>query len=400
MNKRALRACVKFDPAKQTKETNGKAYLPLAARMVWFHTYLREQDKEGLIDDSALTYLPEAKLLYAVSSIYINGELAGRSCGGVGYLPTESGFRPTVGQEVSSMAKGRALSNAGFGTADAVDHPAFMQQDQDMSELQDGIRPCSYDPIPDMTFIANDNSDIPSPFLSVGHRVKWFHQWLKDNRTTGYIDDSTVFYDPVAKLLVAKAEVYVNGVLLGTSGATIPYDPDVPTSSEYNPVGTVCTKAKGRALANAGFGLMAMGVDDELDAVQPCEGGVSMGETPMPVMPPIQKQTAPLQPVPGSVAVPEPATPSEDAPAAEPKKRRGRKAAEPKDADTSTVADSSQMSREEALAYVIPVPGPLKGKTIGEALGMDRGAIDFYASDRFTNPKYAQFKAAAVIATK
>lgn len=427
MDKNALRACVNYDPTKRLKATSAAStsrrasYLPLEDSLAWFHHFCMEKDIQGLIDDSELSYLADAGLLIGKASVFLNGELVGRSCGGVFYSAQQS-CQTTVGQEIASVAKLRALENAGFGYEDARSHPDFLGG-QEMDAVKDDIRACSYDPIPDMTFISGEEGTPPNPYLEVPFRMKWFHQWLKDNKATGYIDDSNIVYYPGPKLLVAKADVYINGKLVGTSCASKPFDPEDPAASEFNPVTYACTQAKGRALVNAGFGVLAMGQDDKLgeNPLWDLVNGKA-NEPPKPKIPPLYKSDGVAQVTPPPKPEPDPQGENDETPPEQKEKKGGRrpkKAGEepPKKQTKEKTAtpeppapvtpteepagqtDDQGMPREEALQFVIPI-GEHKGKTVGETLGQDRGIINFYASDRFRTVKYADLKRAAIAALK
>ncbi len=108
----------KEDLIRLTQEVGGAKsetlYLEVRNRVLWFNEYLHETKQNGYIDDSEIRFIPEANMLVATATVYINGEIAGRAS--VGRTPD-----PNDHQLVASMctqAKGRALSNAGFGTVD------------------------------------------------------------------------------------------------------------------------------------------------------------------------------------------------------------------------------------------------------------------------------------------
>lgn len=418
MDKNALRACSSFNPSSMIKTFAGEGdrkFLPLEAGLAWFHHYLVDQNVPGLIDDSDLDILQGTPLLIGRASVYINGELVGKSCSGVAITDTRADLM-TIGQGVASTAKWRALENAGFGYEDAREKHDILKSQQDMEEvnamMQDTIRACSYDPLPDMTFIT-DERGTPNPYLEVPFRVLWFHQWLRDNKVSGYIDDSDIKFYPELKLLVARACVYINGRLVGTSCASKPFDPACPEIYQFNPITYACTQAKGRALINAGFGILAMGQDDKISETPlwPLDNG---GPAPIPGIPPLFNNPT-KQPVPAAAPPAVPPMEEGDGKAeGQGKVRRGRKpktSQETKEtpAEPQTVATPEQapepelpkMPRKEALAFIVPVgPDKIKGKTIGEVLGEDRRFLEYYASEKFVNPKYVDFKRAAIAALK
>lgn len=403
MDKNALRACTTFNPSGMVKPFAGdgnRMYLPLDVGMAWFHHYLMERDTSGLIDDSELDYLAEANLLIGKASVFINGELVGKSCSGVA-ISNPTADIMSIGQGIASTAKWRALENAGFGYEDTREPHEFMVKQQDEVQ-QDDIRACSYDPIPDITFLP-DGVGNPNPYLEVSFRVRWFHQWLRDNKATGYIDDSEVYYYPGPKLLIAKARVYINGKLVGTSCASKPFDPEHPDLYQYNPVSYACTQAKGRALINAGFGVLAMGKDDNLSET-PLWDMANGQAVPVPPIPPLVKSSgpAPVPPAPPAATDGDKAKGVDDAAKKAPKQRGRKPKANPEmDASAEEPQDPGlpEMPRKEALAFVVPV-GPHRGETVGEVLGRDRKTLAYYASENFVNAKYVDFKRAAIAALK
>lgn len=434
MDQKVLRAVSSYDPSKAIKNFIGgdnRKYLPLEAGMAWFHHYLMERNIDGLIDDSELEVLQGTKLLIGRASIYLNGELVGKSCSGAAIDESRPDIM-TIGQSIASTAKWRALENAGFGFEDAIERSVILQPQDDAAAEEakmNDIRACSYDPIPDMTFITEEGKQ-PNPYLEVGYRVRWFHQWLRDNRATGYIDDSDVRYYPEIKMLMAKAYVYINGKLVGTSCATKPFDPD--EKYDINPISYACTQAKGRALNNAGFGIQSMNREDKLGET-PLWNVINDGTAPIPGIPPLVKGSTPAQPaaqtapVPPVAPPPAPQTPPPAAPVSgegegdpgEPgekpeKKRGGRKpkgtksTEKPADEPMTDPAPEQpqapalpEMPRAEALAFIVPVgPESIKGKTVGEVLGFNRNFLTYYASDKFVNAKYTDFKRAAIAALK
>lgn len=89
-------------------------YLEVKYRVLWFQIYCEENGIKGFIDDSEVSIMPGLNLVRAVCSIYMNGELVAKAAGG--QMADESNGN-TVIQTATTIAKGRALANAGFGTA-------------------------------------------------------------------------------------------------------------------------------------------------------------------------------------------------------------------------------------------------------------------------------------------
>ena len=89
----------------------------------------------------------------------------------------------------------------------------------------------------------------------------------------------------------------MNGKVAGSSCASIPYDPNVPSMVDNGVVMRVCTQAKGRALANAGFGVVASALEDGREPA-PCDSGVKITAGPdgKPAVKPLYQSAA--QPAP------------------------------------------------------------------------------------------------------
>lgn len=298
MNRNALRFTPNYDPADDmvvsqfAGEDQEELFLKVRHRLLWFHEYLRSHGLTGRVDDSELSYDPEARLILAKASVYIDGKLTGRSCAGMYYNPAFGKSDLSIGQTVATMAMGRALSHAGFGTVDAITHnvlPNPVAQNAKRST----IRACDYDPTMTGALTELDGT----PFLNVRFRTYWFHQYIRQLAQMGiltgesYIDDSDVTFSPESKLLFARAKVVINGQVVGESAGSRPYDPEDPAYFNQRvavspdqeeeksdlPVLMVCTSAYGRALSNAGFGVTADTVGDGEE--KECDAGIRVVRT-------------------------------------------------------------------------------------------------------------------------
>lgn len=435
MNKDALRYIKGYDP---TQDLDGVYYcdaegnpgkevectLPTKYRLLWFQQYLAEQGVPGYVDDSEIVYDEASQTLLAKATVYIDGKVAGRSCAGMFYTPAVAAQDMAVVQSLATHAVGRALSNAGFGTADCVEGNTVAV---DVASIRQGaIRACGYEPVRNMV----KGEDETPPYLPVMRQVQWFNRYLAEKRMEGYIDNSHVVYDPVAKLFTVTCTVYLNGAVVGRSSASRPFDPKAMSLYDETPVHRAGTAAMRRALANAGFGLVSvLSVDEESI---PCDSGVrvvrdQMGDH----VRPVYRRAIPGVNAPRKPDLPERQQPEATAEPEPPKKERkkpGRKpkavtesepqaiaeepVTEPQQEPTTAEPESAPqtgfippteplMDKAEALRYVIPI-GEFNGKTVGEALGMGRGPslLAFYASDKFNNPKYEEFKRAVISALK
>ncbi len=394
-----LRYTSAYDPQGDTVAVvfnEGEApqtFLETKYRLRWFHDYLKDHNSSGYVDDSELVYMPEAKLILAKASVFINGDLVGRSCAGSYYTPDLGLSDPTLGQTVATAAKGRALSNAGFGTADCAPDKKNPPARSELPAAQGTIRACSYNPASDIIELTvSDSSKKPDLYLEVKNRLRWFHQYLRDRNTTGYVDDSEVRYDPAAKMLFATARVFIEGVLAGVSSASRPYDPDEPALYTQQPIARVCTAAKGRALANAGFGITASALEDGKNT--PCDAGIQV------VHENGEDQVVPLYQKTGPAGMESrlPVMPPEETPEPTQTEELTAPAAPAKEAPESIGPDvPGRMGYQAAKALVLPF-GSLKGKTMAEAMNLDPSLVEFYASERFKGKdKYPQINEAALV---
>ena len=227
------------------------------------------------------------------------------------------------------------------------------------------MRNCSYNPENDMIRVTSFDGK-EKTYLEVRYRVRWFHEYCDENGILGRIDDSDVRFVPEAGLLIATAAVYMNDKEVGKSAAGICLNGLDPLRAGTI-VQTIATQAKGRALANAGFGTISAGLAEEEDRHALCDAGMPVRQ------PPVLRQEA----VPDSPAGPMP----------------GRERPEP--AAAAADAPVSEEAYRNALVTVIPT-GSYKGKTFQEALGENPGIAKFYAT-RFRNPKYPEIRNAAVL---
>lgn len=120
---------------------DGKApYLNIRFRTYWFHQYVRQLAKMGMlsgesyIDDSDVCFVPEANLLIAKAKVVINGQVVGESSGSRPFDPDDPALYNKRSADldkddeesdlpvlmVCTSAYGRALANAGFGVTSNV----------------------------------------------------------------------------------------------------------------------------------------------------------------------------------------------------------------------------------------------------------------------------------------
>lgn len=249
-------------------------------------------------------------------------------------------------------------------------------------------RKCNYDPTVDMISIKKQIGDREreEKYLEVKYRVQWFNIFCEENGIQGVIDDADVCYIPETKTYKATASVFMDGALAGKSSAGVFAD----TPDRLNvAIQTAATFAKGRALANAGFGTANCSSAEE-GASEQCDAGIVVKTNPMNPM------EARIEPVPSRTAQTKPAAETGTEPQAE-KPRRQEKPAESKSEKAENPMLTNQLKMptyEDALRFVIPI-GSFKGKTFSEALGERGGIAEFYASPQFTNTSHPMLKLSA-----
>lgn len=136
------------------------------------------------------------------------------------------------------------------------------------------LRRCAYDPTADLITVKYDDSGKEAFYLQVPHRIIWFHQYCTENGLHGVIDDGDVTYIPELGLVKAVATVLMDNVVVGRSAAGCVVNVN-DMESVNNAVQTAATRAKGRALANAGFGTPAgQGNPGESGDMYPCDAGM------------------------------------------------------------------------------------------------------------------------------
>jgi len=148
-------------------------YLNTMWRVQWFLTFCAEHGIRGCIDDSHIELSGDApnKFWIAVCEVYMDGIIVGRSTAAVPLMGSNGMVDPTAVQTAATFAKGRALSNAGFGTAGVLQsEPALLAQLQ----MEDGT-PETKDMTPDMGFqprrAYRPNDEDAAPMQEVQNRA-------------------------------------------------------------------------------------------------------------------------------------------------------------------------------------------------------------------------------------
>lgn len=127
------------------------------------------------------------------------------------------------------------------------------------------LRKCNFDPEKWLETLYDDegqavvdrDTGLEQLTLPTDARVEWFNTYCEENGIWGWIDDSEVRFEAntgsreISSICIATASVYMDDKLVGKSSSSTPfyghgnYDKSIASITE--------TKAKGRALANAGF---------------------------------------------------------------------------------------------------------------------------------------------------
>lgn len=255
----------------------------------------------------------------------------------------------------------------------------------------------NYNPAPFMREFAYDNGN-RELYLEVKYRVDWFLHWCKENGVEGMIDEGEVTFLPDANLVLATCVVYIDDKVAarGTAGRALP-----PSDFQAANIAvqTACTCAKGRALANLGFGTVNGNSSENGEPFPPDAGlplasaettqnplevgepGLSFTPAPAPAKrgrprkadkiqplvesPKIQLQPAELTDKPKEPIAQAPGSPV--VPAPKPVNR-----------------DKIPTTLEEAKAYICPI-GLNKGQPMGQVWVTDPNKIRFYGSEKFTS---------------
>ena len=102
----------------QITDPDGKsrAYLEVCHRKDWFLRYCEEHGVSGLLDDSEVKIDRESKLVIVTAKVFMDNKLIGISSAAKVYDPAYAQPNDTPVQNAGTIALGRALANAGFGT--------------------------------------------------------------------------------------------------------------------------------------------------------------------------------------------------------------------------------------------------------------------------------------------
>ena len=286
------------------------------------------------------------------------------------------------------------------------------------------IRRCGYDPTGDMIPIKyNEMGESEELYLEVKYRVLWFNRYCMDNGIDGLIGKPEIEYHDSMNLVQATVSIYMDGKLVASDAASDVY---IPGDNEHNSkiIQRICTAAKGRALANAGFGTISAAVPSEAGEFFPVDAGVacvrdannplvfrkvvSQPAIPVPTIPapaaPVQttvQNAAPVNTYPAvpdrcppeatSTGIPAPAANTQSMHTVPAAPKPARKASQPVPVQQTVKQPSATMTLQEAFNVLVPV-GAFKGRTISQLMAEKPRNAKWFLSDEFSSKdKYPQF---------
>jgi len=256
----------------------------------------------------------------------------------------------------------------------------------DMAAGKDyALRKCSFEPKDHLINLESDPGRKPRLYLTVEWRVYWFQTWCQENGKAYLIEERPVEIVPGTGFIQSCCTVYIDGEAAGHGIGGINLNGS--KGGDYC-IQSCATIAKGRALANAGFGsVFSSALDSENGADIPCDGGMG---TDFFVFTPQQLGPASGNPITGGFQNPpaafQPAVPEQSQmnPLPALTEQPSRKAT------VIPGTGAAPTTREEALQYIVPMKGEWFGRPLGEVLAKSPKDVHFYASCR-----HADLRAAA-----
>ena len=252
------------------------------------------------------------------------------------------------------------------------------------------LRRCSFDPKSYLINLESDSNKKARLYLTVEWRVYWFQTWCQENGKSYLIEESPVESIQGTSFIQSSCTVYIDGEAAGHGIGGINLSGS--KGGDYC-IQSCATIAKGRALANAGFGsVFSSALDSENGADIPCDGGMGtdffvfspqwLGPK-ADIQPPISPQTVqeviPMsQMMQASAAMPC----SSGLPQAFPTRTVRQATAAPE-------TGNAPKTREEALRFIVPMKGEWFGHPLGDVLAKSPKDVQFYASCRNADLKAA-----------
>ncbi len=213
------------------------------------------------------------------------------------------------------------------------------------------LRPCGFRPEEHFVRVGSLRKDEEERlYLEVKWREYWFHRYCDENGILSRsIEELPAALIQGTDFLQAQAVVKMNGEVAGRGVGGF----WLRTQERAYAVQMAGTIAKGRALANAGFGTVfsSARASETGGAEIPCDSGLKVSEF-----------------FPGG-------SPAES----------GRDAGRDRPAEKEPVQPAKAMTAEQAVKFRIPVRGRHYGEPLGEVMAKDPAAVRYFAE----NPRYA-----------
>lgn len=235
-----------------------------------------------------------------------------------------------------------------------MDHVNTMEQ----------VRTCSYNPEKHLTKIEFSNNPNPQLYLPVDERVKWFQIYCAENelKRCAIIEERAETL--CGNIIQVHALVQIEGEVAGQGVASDMLTGEIDHDKKN--VQSIATAAKGRALANAGFGTAFCSANAYESGGEefPCDGGIKMTNYTVERDPenPMLVNTVPMQEPKANAVTAQKAT------------------------GTSTSKQKTPATREEALNYVVDVNCKVKGMTLSDVQAQQPGQLWYLANnERFKN---------------
>ena len=250
------------------------------------------------------------------------------------------------------------------------------------------LRKCSFEPQDHLINLENDQNKKPRLYLTVEWRVYWFQTWCQENGKKYLIEEQPVEIVPGTAFIQSRCTVFIDGEAAGHGVGGINLNGS--KGGDYC-IQSCATIAKGRALANAGFGsVFSSALDSENGADIPCYGGMG---TDFFVFAPRQLGPDSGNPVINGNKAEQPVSQAEkpeyelkpQAPLF-PMESAGQPA---RQATAVPGTGNAPGTREEALQYLVPLKGEWFGHPLGEVLAKSPKDVRFYASCRHADLREA-----------
>lgn len=240
-----------------------------------------------------------------------------------------------------------------------------------MEKERVNIRPCDYEPINDMITVSYGENRPEEAYLEVKYRLYWFILYCKENNIPYSIDESRYEFRPEIGNGIVCATVKIRmGDSEFASSASVALmkdsgDEGSSSAREYNShaLQTAETIARGRALANAGFGTVAAGSADENGELFPADSGVKLERDP--ANPLVFRKTV---------------------------SRSAENAQLEKESDEAF--DVVALKLVNARNFIVPM-GSHKGEPLYQVMATDPGTVRWWSTDAFDQAgRYPAFKEA------